>query len=511
VTFAGILPEAARNARIELRPKRVLASVVICAVASFTAYVYYRHPLSPRELLDFFLYSQITLLILGGGIYCLQSIHREKELNTFDYQRITRLTPLELTLGKLFGAPCFAYFVVLCLAPITIVAAYLSGVPVLTGLEIYLLLLTGAIAWHALALLISLMAGRGTFAGGIILLLILFWMSCLSGWDSGGMLALQGFSPYFAAQLPIAVAQPGHALGELPAGRDLLFGAAVPHGLVLVVLWMSLTAWFLLAVARNIKRDPSVYEIYSPLQAFAFVLYLHLIVFAFYQWTRVYPLPVGSGSSLHYDLREFAVASMQAEHEFLGVSFLFFAVFALVLLRNRERVRHRILKLGHDAVSWWSAVWPAPYLLGGIVAEGLVMVALIRHKLHPETGWSFGMAFFEVCFLAAWIVRDAIYLQWMRLRRGRRSLIGGLLYLIVFYVCTSALWATFAVHGSESVNTARLAPYLVPWAIFGFDFHGWVASAKMWIGALAVLGSEALVFAALQRAQLKRLRDSMTV
>ncbi len=29
------------------------------------------------------------------------------------------------------------------------------------------------------------------------------------------------------------------------------------------------------------------------------------------------------------------------------------------------------------------------------------------------------MAFFEVCFLAAWLTRDAIYLQWMNVRRGR--------------------------------------------------------------------------------------------
>ena len=76
-------------------------------------------------MFEFLLSTGIVILTIGGGIYCLQSIHREKDLNTFDYQRVTRLTPLELTLGKLFGAPSLLYFIALCLLPITLV-----GVPI---------------------------------------------------------------------------------------------------------------------------------------------------------------------------------------------------------------------------------------------------------------------------------------------------------------------------------------------------------------------------------------------
>jgi hypothetical protein len=484
----------------------------ICAAVSVTTYLVYRRPFNPGALLEFFLNAGVTVLILGGGILCLQSIHREKELNTFDYQRITRLTPLELTLGKILGAPCLAYFIVLCLVPITLTAAFLSSVKVETILWAYAIILLGTITYHAFALLVSLMAGRGTSAGIIIFFLIVVYMSAFIEGDRTSMFGLQMISPYFAAKLPHAAdALPVWAAGQaLPGGKDLLFGAAVPHVLVLVALYVTLTAWFLLALTRNIKRDPSVYEIYSPLQAFGFVLYLHLIVLAFYQWTRTYssyafgtaPVPTGWKQ---------AVDPMQAEHEILAVSLAIFVIFGLMLLRNRERVRHRILELGRGAVTWWAAIWPAPYLVGGMVGVGLATIAMIRHELHPEMEWSCGLAFFEVCFVAAWVTRDAVYLQWMKLRRGRRSLIGGLIYLIVFYACSGALWTALGYYRTGAGGFGRFGAYLVPWTIFGLDFDGWFGAGRIWIGALGILGVEALVFAALQRAQLTKLRESTSV
>src|SRR5205823_12645042 len=42
------------------------------------------------------LWSQKMTLTLGGAIFCWRAVRRERELNTFDFQRITRLTPLDL-------------------------------------------------------------------------------------------------------------------------------------------------------------------------------------------------------------------------------------------------------------------------------------------------------------------------------------------------------------------------------------------------------------------------------
>ncbi len=506
---ASILPEAARNARIQLRPKRMLAAAFICAAASFTAYVYYMNPHTGRDaagLLEFLLSVEVTVLTIGGGIYCLQSVHREKELNTFDYQRITRLTPLELTLGKLFGAPSMAYFILGCLAPITLIAAFLSDLTIVKILWIYAILLLSSITWHALALLASLLAGRGAFAGAVIIFLLLVFITSTS--SGVYMFGLHGIGPYFVVEFSKAAGPPTASFAPLPVGQDLLFGAAVPHNLVLVVLYVSLTGWFLLGLIRNMKRDPSVYEIYSPIEAFGFALYLHLIVLAFFLWTRVYAYSASSAGSTGFRFEELPIAPMQAENEFLTISLWLFAVFGLTLLRNRERVRHRILELGRGATNWWAALWPGPYLLGGILIVGLAVIAMIRHKLHPSTAWSFEMASFEVCFVAAWLIRDALYLQWMNLRRGRRPLVAALIYLIVFYICSSAL---FTGLGFYRIGVDAFGAYLMPWAIFDMNFAKWTGAVGVWIGALIFLACEALVFAALQRWQLTKLRESTTV
>ena len=497
------LPEATRNVRIQLRPKRMLAAALITAVASITAYIYYSNSPTPNGLLEFLLISGTVILAIGGGIYCLQSINREKDQNTFDYQRVTRLTPLELTLGKLFGAPSLLYFIVICLLPITLVGAIASSQTVTTILLVYVILLLGSIAWHTFALLISLLMGRGAAAGAVVVFLLVVLMISSAEGNRGGMLALRGISPFFVIELvnPYARSLPASAI-QLPAGRDLLFGMAVPHVLVLFVLYLSLTGWFLLALTRNIKRDPAMYEIYSPGQGFSFVLYLHLIVLALFQWTRLSYFNNPATRSFGY--KPYQVAPMQAESEFLAVSLWFFAVFGLTLLRNRERVRRRILEFGSGAANWWAALWPGPYLLGGILAAGLAMIAMVRYELRPETGWSFGMAFFEVCFLAAWIVRDAIYLQWMNLRQGRRSLTTGLIYLTVFYVCSAALAAGIGSY------QAQAGPYLKPWSIFEMSFDKWTATSGIWLAALIILVCEVLVFAALHRSQLIKLQESAT-
>jgi hypothetical protein len=501
------MPEVVRNARIQLRPKRMLATALICAAVSFTAYIYHTHPRSQgfaSEMFAFLLSLEITVLVIGGGIYCLQSIHREKELNTFDYQRITRLSPLELMLGKLFGAPILTYFILLCLAPITLIAAFLSQVTVVKILWIYAILLLGAITWHTFALVVSLLTGRGTSAGAIIFFLLLVFLTTSFEGNRTRMLGLRGIGPFALIELAGAAQSQtpyGHAT-ELPAGQDLLFGTPVSHILVLVILYVSLTGWLMLALVRNMKRDPSMYEIFSPVEAFGFVIYLHLIVLAFFQWSRLYPL-ADRTIGVRFAGRD--VAPMQAEHEILSVSLWLFAILGLTLLRNRERVRHRILELGKSATNWWAALWPGPYLLGGVLTVGLVLIAMIRYKLHPVSQWSVGMAFFEVCFVAVWMLRDALYLQWMNLRRGRRALVAALIYLIVFYICSSALFTGLGFYRTGDFANGT---YVEPWEIFDMNFGSWTGAKVVWIGALVCLLLEAFVFASLQRRQLTKLRES---
>ena len=124
-------PEFVRNVRAQLRPGKMLTAAIICGVLSlaagaglaFTGWMDAAANPWGLTLLSVALGAQVYVLLLGGGIACLHAIQREKESNTFDFQRVTRLTPRELALGKLFGAPALSYFVALCLLPAAIVGA----------------------------------------------------------------------------------------------------------------------------------------------------------------------------------------------------------------------------------------------------------------------------------------------------------------------------------------------------------------------------------------------------
>jgi len=126
-------PELRQNLRIELSSNRVLTAGIITAVFALIVVPSLlpgnRPGISAGGFgpISFYLmamlWSQRITLTLGGAISCWRAVRRERELNTYDYQRITRLSPLELAVGKLFGAPALAYFVTLCLVPPAVLSA----------------------------------------------------------------------------------------------------------------------------------------------------------------------------------------------------------------------------------------------------------------------------------------------------------------------------------------------------------------------------------------------------
>jgi ABC-2 family transporter protein len=499
-------PELLRNGRIQLRRGRVLAVIVICAAVSLSAVAYFfyspdaaRSEMAALNLVRTMVILQIAVLLIGGGIYCLQSVNREKELNTFDYQRITRLKPIELAIGKLLGAPALAYFIVLCLTPITLIAAFFAQIPVFTLLQICLIVLLGSITYHLLALLLSLLAPPGSSAGTIVLFLFLAGMGSMI---AAGMntFAIHQVSPFFAVEL---LPSRGEAspFATLPPSQDLFLGVSVPHFLVLVVIYVTFSAFLLLAVTRNIKRDPSVYEIYAPWQGLAFVLYLNALVLGFFRWAVPFQLPP------QYRVQFRPIQAGPAALVFLANALWLFAIFGFALLRNRERVRRRIRQYGAMASGWWAAIWPSPYLLAGALATGCAILAMIRYKVEDFGNWNFQVGILEVVFFAIWLVRDFQYLQWMNLQRARRPLVAGVLYLIIFYVCASACMAAFGLYRPFA------APYraiFIPSAVFGLDAGAWTSAERLWAGALLLLVIETFVFVWLQRRELGKLASPLT-
>jgi hypothetical protein len=510
VTAPWANPELLRNARIQLRPGRAIAAAIICAAISLTIWYSFESRSSAQavvsdaiEMFKFILQMQIFVLLIGGGIYELLTVHREKELNTFDYQRVTRLSSFELAVGKLFGAPILTYFIVLCLMPIAIFAAALGHAPLVLVVEAYVILLVGCIAFHVLALLISTTLGRGVSAIAILPFLIVVAFTSVDFFASQGAELSPSVSTWTLHQLnPLAAA----AMFERDTPRalsDLFFGASVPHFAVLMVIYATLIAWFFLAIVRNLKRDPAVYELYSPVQAFGLAVYLNVLMFGFFNWKA----PLGIPIIVNFHVVGFeTLPPHQVEEKLLFNSFWLFALLGIVLLRNRERVRQRIQVLGDHAASFWAALWPAPYMLAGIIIAGLGILELIRvYRNVSGADWDWGLALVTIAFFALWLARDLLYLQWMGLRRTRRPLASAIIYLIVFYTCTGIIFGVAHVLLRQSV-----APYsamLIPSGISSLLAPDWAAHYQIWLVALAVLAAEALLFAFLQR---QKLREFIT-
>ncbi|MGA2902063.1 MAG: hypothetical protein ABSF40_17700 [Candidatus Acidiferrales bacterium] len=499
-------PELLRNARIQLRPGRAVAAAVICAAVSLTAWSSYHYGsvTGPGDSHDLVLFRitlllQVIVLLLGGGIACLQSVHREKELNTFDFQRVTRLSSFELGIGKLFGAPILAYFVVLCLMPLAIFAAVIGHIGVWPFVQAYVIVLFGCIVYHAFAVLASTMLGRGGSAMAILLFLLLVGITSADTGPIPTDWQLKEFGP-FAARYAAS-----WDWGKTPFD-DQFFGLLLPHFAVLFVLFAIFTAWFLLGIVRNLKRDPAVYEIYSPMQAFFFALYLELLVLGFFRWKSPGLMkPPGVVINWSYIKEPPLLPAVETEHALLFLSAWIFFGLGMLLLRNRERVRRRVRAMGDVAAGWWASLWPALYVIGGIILTGLAVVELIRIYRQPIEGWSIASALFEVAFCGVWIARDVLYLQWMNLRRTRRPLVFAFLYLIIFYVCAGILLGALAAVMSE--RAVALSALLVPSQLLPRIVNMWPTDQPLLIGILAGLAVEALGFAFLQR---QKLREFIT-
>jgi hypothetical protein len=366
----------------------------------------------------------------------------------------------------------------------------------------------GSIAYHAFALLVSTLLNRtGGLVSSIFLYLMIVWLSSIELYRpsipwSVSVLDLHVVSPLFAGNLitrPESVIQrAGDGAGPVIHWTDMFFGKPIPHFAVLMALYVIFTAWFLLGITRNLKRDPSLYEVFSPNQATTFVLYLALLVLGFYPWTERF-----TARDFYFGNQPFhfpGATPGAVEQSLLFAILWLFGILALILLRSRERTRKRIRQIGSGAARLRAALWPAPYLIGGIALTGGAIVSLISHYRGPGE-WDMRMAVYEVAFLAVWLSRDALYLQWMNLRRAKRPLAVAVLYLIVFYGSTGIIFGSLSLY--HSARGAASTAFLVPSPLFALGSYFWSQQTQLWLLALAAQAAEAAVFCVLHRMRLR--------
>jgi hypothetical protein len=434
---------------------------------------------------------QALMLAAGGGITCVNSIHREKEQNTFDYQRVTRMTPLELTLGKLFGAPVFTYFVWLCLMPLAIFGAVMGKLKISNLVAVYAVMLVGSVMMHMLALLISLLTVKGSHTAAILLLLVLLWGTS-GGSGPSRIFQLGPCGPFYATKIAgweswdidrVATRAGTH---EIPGAVDVFFGKEVHHVPVLLAIDLLFAGWFLLAMVRNIKRDPNYYEIYSPLQGLGLAIFVNSLFVGFFQWQGTTPL--------------------EAQSILLTLNILVFFCLGLVMLRNRERVRRIIRSREGTGISWLDLTWPAPLMITGTLAAGLLVVLGVAGGRNPQVEWNANFAVLRSLFFVAWIVRDIQFLQWMSLRRGQHALVTGMLFLVIFYVCVTILMGSFGIYTVP--ERAPFSAFFVPSAVYVLDHAAWVLRPAIWGAAFVAQWAFIAAFVWLRQRIIAELNSS---
>ena len=156
-------PEIQRNLWLEFSWHRAIAMPVVLALILLAV----SHASSDGEdvknvfLASFGLFYLIVSL--WGGYKAASSVVDEVNDNTWDFQRLSALTPWSLTVGKLFGAPSYAWyggiilFIIIC---ITLPYSG-SGLWQREGMIAPIHIITAALTVHAVALLSSLISIQG--------------------------------------------------------------------------------------------------------------------------------------------------------------------------------------------------------------------------------------------------------------------------------------------------------------------------------------------------------------
>jgi hypothetical protein len=454
-------PELRRNFRIELNPKRLLTAAIITSLFALIVLpsLTQNRPAGGSRYITLYLmailWSQGITLTLGGAISCWRAVRRERELNTFDYQRITRLSPLELAIGKLFGAPALAYFVTLCLVPPAVVSAAGSGRVAVDFLaRSYVLLFTGALVIHAFALMISTISDKGGMSSGL-LLLMLFQLVPLIG-------VLFSVSPTTSVQ---------------NAGRTTalpFYGIFFPSTLLWACLELGFAAWLILAVVRNIKLGLEAMQLFSIWEGLGFAAYCNFVWIGFYPWRASSRGNPAVGSALL----------------FMAVAF-FYAV-GIGVLQSRELVR-RGLRQATGALAG-AARWLGPigsFAVAAALAE--IVIVILTAQYSPWEANSSARSLFLVLYFAAWMARDLFYLQWMKIRPVSSSLRKAFLYLGVFYLSASIVFRS-ALTATNS--DAAFAACMVPFPLLRtWTEAQWDAAGGMWLLALGAQVGAAVVFA----------------
>jgi hypothetical protein len=408
-----------------LRPSAATAIVVVmlslCALTVSTA--------GGKVMIGMVVLAHLIGLPVWVGVTCSKSITRERALETFDFWRTTRLTSHDLIIGQLCGVPLMGIWAVVCTIPVAVMAVALEISPFDLMLAYGILLLFSATIGLA-GLVMSMWAapvrnGRGLvwFLGGYVLV----WIFWLGGGESLWGANLGAMTPYH--YLDSLGGSFGKVSVNIMAPQTVVFFGAmhVPSLLVGVALNLSFSGWLYLMLHRNIKKNLEEIRLLSRWQSVGLVLFLNGLLLAFWQ--------PGSGDEIE--------GISRFEQGIYSLNLMTLYIVGVIMLTPQERLRvwwqewsvGRASYLDEDGLPW-------PWIM--VTAVCTMGVAYLGVQFSHEDVISNGLML-PLGVIAAFVMRDVLFLQWCVGREFKRPIFTGLLYLGLYYFIAGVLSEYFPV------------------------------------------------------------------
>ena len=418
---------------------------------------------------------QAVVLTFWSMAACAQSVLGERDRKTWDFQRTTRLNPPEMVIGKLFGEPILAYFILLCSLPASLISGAVGGVSAGALFAIYVVILANGLFLGLGGLWLSTMLegrSRGLFVIGALSLIAFSGLSIpFSGSHFPGVAA---FSPY----MEIGARLNGF---ETPTRPPTLFGQEISWATMSLFLYVTFGAWLALILVRNIKRDYPDIRPFTRWQALGFAAFLNFLIYALF---RVNGEAFDVKSITSRDLVTWAAA--------MNGVILFVVGLATLTPRERLKVWWRQRSAGGTSLFSEDGL-PWPWIALSAVAAYALMIwgALAWRNALSFDADSLKSAGVMMLAIVLFVIRDVLFLQWCMLTRLRQPVMKGFLYLCLYYVATLVVGVGFFRYSSgagEWILTLLTPGFAFDPRVVGLHFPGTVyLGLALQVGIIAAI------------------------
>ncbi len=467
-------PEFVRHLRAELRPARLLSAVVITyiVIALIGMVVFNQNEPAPELYRTFYgiIAMMAPALLL---LWCLsvgsQAVAGERELKTFDFLRTTRLSSAELLAGKLLGSPILAYVIYACaltvIIPVGVAAGFSLGGILLT----VLLTLCTALLLGLAGMWVSMLVEKMNRGAGV-LLLFFCWPFLAMGLTPGRPGELPGFN--CLSPLPAVMWAHGEHDFFTKTGTVPVFGVQVPYAIVTLGLYLTIAAWLVLMIVRNLKKELEEIRLLSRWQAIGFAFYINILFYAFLDLREVLKTP-GNAMTITW----MGLLLTGATTAMVGLATLSPPERLKIWSRRREAGEEGYLS--EDGLPWpWMIVTAA-------MGFGMLLAQTLALRNGPGREFHLTYAAIAALQLLAFTMRDVVFLQWCKLTRMKSPVSKGVLLLVLYYFAASmVIVVASSVSSKEGLFAARV---LTP--MFYFEKPDLAAAAAGMLTGVAVQGA----------------------